>query len=69
MVSRNSLSGGGRLPPGAVIAGRVLDVGFENLMHKFKLYDKNFENGYRPLNKKNPGPELKMYGSSPKELI
>lgn len=30
-----------------VIAGRVLDVGFEQLVHKSKLYDKDFKHGYR----------------------
>ncbi len=30
-----------------IIAGRVLDVSFENLVHKSKLYDKNFAHGYR----------------------
>jgi precorrin-4/cobalt-precorrin-4 C11-methyltransferase len=30
-----------------VIAGRVLDVGIENLVHKSKLYDKEFAHGYR----------------------
>jgi len=33
-----------------VIAGRVLDVGFENLTLKSKLYDKDFEHGYRGKN-------------------
>jgi precorrin-4/cobalt-precorrin-4 C11-methyltransferase len=30
-----------------IIAGRVLDVGVENLVHKSKLYDKDFVHGYR----------------------
>ena len=54
MVSRNSLSGGGDCRQAPVIAERVLDVGFENLMHKSKLYDKNLKHGYRPLNNKKP---------------
>lgn len=30
-----------------IIVGRVLDVGFDNLVHKSKLYDKDFSHGYR----------------------
>jgi len=30
-----------------IIAGRVLDVNVANLVHKSKLYDKNFKHGYR----------------------
>ena len=31
-----------------IIVGQVLDIGFENLKHMSKLYDKDFKHGYRP---------------------